>query len=83
MAFVALFFSFSTHLTLSLIAFLLAFLASALTLVAFGVDIALYVHVKYEMRKLNSGDNTLTGPGQSFSPFQSNIEVAFTDLDML
>jgi hypothetical protein len=61
--FVALLFSFSMHLTLSFIASILAFLAAALTLIAFALDVALYANVRYEVRKLNSGDNTFTGPG--------------------
>jgi len=62
--FVALLFSFSTHITLSLIASLLAFLSAALTLIAFAIDIALYAYVKHEMKKLvGVSDVTLTGPG--------------------
>lgn len=65
--FIALLFSFSTHITLSLIASLLAFLSAALTLIAFAIDIALYAYVKHEMKKLvGVSDVTLTGPGQSF-----------------
>lgn len=62
--FIALLFSFSTHLTISLIASFLAFLAAALTLIAFAIDIALYAYVKHQMKKLAGvEDLTLTGPG--------------------
>jgi len=62
--FIALLFSFSTHLTVSLIASLLAFLAATLTLIAFAIDIALYAYVKHQMKKLPGVDDlTLTGPG--------------------
>jgi hypothetical protein len=62
--FVALLFSFSTHLTLSLIASVLAFLSAALTFIAFLIDIALYAFVKHEMKNLvGVSDVTLTGPG--------------------
>jgi hypothetical protein len=63
-AFVALLFSFSTHVTLTLIASLLSFLAASLTLIAFAIDIALYAYVKHQMNKLTGvGPTTKTGPG--------------------
>jgi len=52
--FLALLFSFSTHLTLTLISSLLAFLAALLTFIAFLIDIALLAFVKDKMGDLNS-----------------------------
>lgn len=63
-SFVALLFSFSTHLTLTLIASVLSFLAATLALIAFAIDIALYAYVKHQMKKLTGvSENTITGPG--------------------
>jgi len=63
-AFVALLLSFSSHITVTLLASIVSFLAALLTLIAFAIDIALYAFVKHEMRKLvGVGPNTLTGPG--------------------
>lgn len=63
-AFIALLLSLSTHITVTLLASIASFLAAIITLIAFAIDIALYAYVKHEMKKLNAGDNTLTGPGQ-------------------
>jgi hypothetical protein len=76
--FIALLFSFSTHLTVSLIASLLAFLAATLTLIAFAIDIALYAYVKHQMKKLPGVDDlTLTGPGQFARSFLVIIEGVY------
>ncbi|KAK7677146.1 hypothetical protein QCA50_019855 [Cerrena zonata] len=62
--FIALMLSFSTHVTMTLLASLIAFLASLLTLIAFAIDIALFVYVKHQMKKLDGViANTDTGPG--------------------
>ncbi|THH04830.1 hypothetical protein EW145_g5233 [Phellinidium pouzarii] len=61
--FLAFLFSFSQHVTLTLVSSLLSFLAAILTLIAFLVDIALFAFVKHEMGKLNIGAHTITGPG--------------------
>jgi len=62
-AFLAFIFSFSTHLTMTLIASLLSFLAATLTLIAFAIDIALYGLVKAELRDFNVAVTTTTAPG--------------------
>ena len=62
---VAFAFSFSTHVILTLIASLLAFLAALVTLVAFAIDIALYARVRHEMNGLGVTANTNTAPGLS------------------
>jgi len=59
---VAFAFSFSTHVILTLIASLLAFLAALVTLVAFAIDIALYARVRHEMNGLGVTANTNTAP---------------------
>jgi len=61
--FVALLLSFSTHVTVTLLASITSFLAAILTLIAFAIDIALYALVKHEMNKLQIGANTNTAPG--------------------
>lgn len=62
--FIAFLLALSTHLTVTLIASLVSFLAALLTLIAFAIDIALYVHVRREVKKLDvAGTNTNTGPG--------------------
>ncbi|KAJ7088547.1 hypothetical protein C8R43DRAFT_1050722 [Mycena crocata] len=50
--FVAFCLSFSSHHLVTLIASLTSFLAAALTLIAFAIDIALYAFVKHEIGKL-------------------------------
>lgn len=70
MTFIALMLSFSTHVTMTLLASLIAFLASLLTLIAFAIDIALFVYVKHQMKKLDGViANTDTGPGMFCSCF--------------
>lgn len=60
---VAVLLSFSTQVTTT---FFASLLAAFITLIAFAIDIALYGYVKSKMKKLsNANDNTLTGPGQS------------------
>ncbi|KDQ52443.1 hypothetical protein JAAARDRAFT_162894 [Jaapia argillacea MUCL 33604] len=62
--FIALLLSFSTHITVTLIASLVAFLAALLTLIAFACDIALYAYVKHQVGKLPGvSESTITGPG--------------------
>lgn len=64
-AFFALLFSLSTHVTMTLIASLLSFLAALITLIAFACDIALYAFVKHEFSKVQGVKaDTVTGPGK-------------------
>ncbi|KAF4612310.1 hypothetical protein D9613_003702 [Agrocybe pediades] len=65
--FVAFLLSFSTHLTVTLLASIVSFLAAALTLIAFAIDIALFVLVRNAMNKLDIGANTDTAPGTYLS----------------
>ncbi|KAI9457398.1 hypothetical protein HD554DRAFT_2207207 [Boletus coccyginus] len=51
-AFIALLLSFSQHITVTLIASLVSFLAATLTLIAFAIDIALYAYFKNQMDNL-------------------------------
>ncbi|KAG9311107.1 hypothetical protein JVU11DRAFT_9016 [Chiua virens] len=62
-SFVALLFSFSQHITVTLLASLISFLAATLTTIAFAIDIALYAYFKNQMGNLGYGSNTITGPG--------------------
>ena len=62
-SFVALLLSLSTHLTVTLLASLVSFLAAVITLIAFAVDIALLALVKHEMNNLDISARTITGPG--------------------
>ncbi|EPQ55636.1 pali-domain-containing protein [Gloeophyllum trabeum ATCC 11539] len=61
--FIALLLSFSTHVTVTLLASIVSFLAALLTLIAFAIDIALYAYVHHEMGKLSGSVNTDTAPG--------------------
>ncbi|PPQ64124.1 hypothetical protein CVT24_008735 [Panaeolus cyanescens] len=62
-SFVALLLGLSTHVTVTLIASLVSFLAALLTFIAFAIDIALYALVRHEMKDLNVAVNTNTAPG--------------------
>jgi ABC-type nickel/cobalt efflux system permease component RcnA len=53
----------SQHITITLVASLVSFLAALLTLVAFAINIALFVYVKHELGTLNINETTITGPG--------------------
>jgi len=53
-SFIALLLSFSTHITVTLLASLASFLAATLTLIAFAIDIALFAYVKRKVGTLNS-----------------------------
>jgi hypothetical protein len=57
--------SFSQHITVTLIASLVSFLAATITLIAFAIDIALYAYFKNAMGNLGFGSQTITGPGLS------------------
>lgn len=62
--FVAFLFSFSSHVTITLVASLLSFLAAVITLIAFACDIALYAFVHHEVKNVNGiNANTNTAPG--------------------
>ena len=62
-SFVALLLSFSTHITVTLLASLASFLAAVLTLIAFAIDIALFASVKHKVGTLNKSFSTNTAPG--------------------
>ncbi|KAG1717505.1 pali-domain-containing protein [Suillus occidentalis] len=62
-AFIALLLSVSQHITVTLVASLVSFLAALLTLIAFAINIALYAYVKHELGTLNISETTITGPG--------------------
>jgi len=49
--FIAFGLSFSSHITVTLVASLTSFLAALITLIAFAVDIALYAYVKHQVKK--------------------------------
>lgn len=57
---VALLLSFSTHLTVVLVASLVSFLGCLMTLIVFAIDIALFAYVKGQMG--NIGGSTMPGP---------------------
>jgi len=62
--FIALLLSLSSHITVTLIASIVSFLAALITLIAFAIDIALFAFVKHEMKKLTGvSSNTNTAPG--------------------
>ncbi|KAH9037649.1 hypothetical protein EDB85DRAFT_589917 [Lactarius pseudohatsudake] len=62
--FVALLCSFSSHVTLVLIASLLSFLAALLTLIAFAIDLSLYVIVRDRVNNLDSvSARSVAAPG--------------------
>jgi len=60
---IALALSFSTHITITLVASLMSFLAALITLIAFAIDIALYAWTKHEFGTLGIGAKTVTAPG--------------------
>ena len=62
-SFIALLLSFSQHITVTLLASLVSFLAAILALISFAIDIALYAYFKNQMGDLGFGGNTITGPG--------------------
>jgi len=57
--------SFSTHLTVSLVAALVSLLGAVLTLIAFAIDIALLAFIKSKMNNI-SGVSEHTMPGPAF-----------------
>lgn len=66
--FIAFLMSFSQHITVTLFASLMSFLAAFLTLVAFACDIALLAFLKHQVNKLNDLDpSTKAGPGTDFA----------------
>ncbi|SRR6266404_2016288 len=63
--FIALLCSFSSHFTFMLISSLLSFLAALLTLIAFAIDIALYVIVRDRVGSFeNIGVRSVAAPGE-------------------
>jgi len=62
--FIAFAMSFSQHLTVTLLASLVSFLAALLTLIAFAIDIALFAYLKHQVNKLSDVHaTTKTGAG--------------------
>jgi len=63
--FIAFLFSFSSHVMLALLATFLSFLAAFLTLIAFGIDISLFVILRNRVHSLgnNVEGHTFVGPG--------------------
>jgi len=61
--FLAFLLAFSTHITVTLISSLMAFLAALLTLIAFAIDIALFAYLKHQTNKLPGSRRTVAGPG--------------------
>ncbi|KAI0269398.1 actin cortical patch SUR7/pH-response regulator pali [Gloeopeniophorella convolvens] len=63
-SFIAFLLSFSAHITLTLLASILSFLAAILTLIAFAIDIALYVMVHNKVNNLHDVHvHSVAGPG--------------------
>ncbi|KAN0080111.1 hypothetical protein V8E55_009677 [Tylopilus felleus] len=62
-SFIALLLGLSQHITVTLFASLISFLAATLTLISFAIDIALYAYFKNQMGDLGFGGKTITGPG--------------------
>ena len=70
MTFIALLFSLSSHVTLSLLASLLSFVAALLTLIAFAIDITLYIIVHNRVQRLQYGlARTVAAPGMAKTAF--------------
>jgi preprotein translocase subunit SecF len=64
--FIALLFSLSSHVTLALFASLLSFIAALLTLIAFAIDIALYIIVHDRVQRLQDGQTrSVAAPGMA------------------
>ncbi len=61
--FIAFLLSFSTHITITLVASFVAFLAALITLIAFAIDIALFALVKHAINGLDIGAKTDVAPG--------------------
>ncbi|KAI6003180.1 pali-domain-containing protein [Pisolithus orientalis] len=62
-AFIALLLALSQHITVTLFASLVGFLAALLAFIAFIIDVALFAYVKDQMGNLGFGGSTITGPG--------------------
>ena len=73
MSFIALLLSFSTHITVTLLASLVSFLAALLTFIAFAIDIALFAFVKHEVGGLNNSDFTTNTAPAFWMTFASLI----------
>jgi hypothetical protein len=63
--FVALLLAFSTHITVTLVSSLVSFLAALLTMIAFAIDIALFVYIRHQTDKL-TGTGARTNPAPGF-----------------
>jgi len=62
-SFIAFLLALSNHIAVELFAFVVAFVAALITLIAFAIDIALFVFVKNKMNDLAIGAHTIAGPG--------------------
>jgi hypothetical protein len=74
--FIAFLLSFSTHITVTLMSSIMSFLAAFLTLIAFAIDIALFILVRRANNKLNIGANTNTSAGECFFS-QTSLRIYF------
>ncbi|KAI5983906.1 hypothetical protein EDD15DRAFT_2178192 [Pisolithus albus] len=63
LTFIALLLALSQHITVTLFASLVGFVAALLAFIAFLIDIALFGYLKNQMGNLGYGGNTITGPG--------------------
>lgn len=62
--FIALLLSLSSHVTLALLASLLSFIAALLTLIAFSIDLALYIIVRDRVPRLHDVQvHSVAAPG--------------------
>ena len=69
MTFIALLFSLSSHVTLALFSIIFSFIAAFLTLIAFAIDIALYIIVHDRVQRiLDRQVRTVAAPGMA-KPF--------------
>ena len=72
-SFIALLLSFSTHITVTLLASLVSFLAALITFIAFAIDIALFAFVKHEVGNLNNSNFTTNTAPAFWMTFASLI----------
>ena len=76
MTFIALLFSLSSHVTLALFSIILSFIAAFLTLIAFAIDIALYIIVHDRVQRILDGQvRTVAAPGMAKPFFLSPLSV--------
>jgi hypothetical protein len=72
--FIALLFSLSSHITLVLFSSFFAFIAALLTLIAFAIDIALYIVVRDKVLRLPDVQvRTVAAPGTTVFHFPLSV----------